>query len=79
MKLADLKNECRKLNLSTTGTKIKLIEKLRNAKVKMSGKKKNIFILRNIIRYLDTTINNTELSSAQMTNSSTSSVRLLSK
>jgi hypothetical protein len=40
MKLADLKNECRKLNLSTTGTKMKLIEKLRNAKVKMSGNKK---------------------------------------
>lgn len=38
MKLADLKNECRKLNLSTTGTKMKLIEKLRHAKVKMSGK-----------------------------------------
>ena len=38
MKLADLKNHCRKLNLSTTGTKMKLIEKLRNAKVKMSGK-----------------------------------------
>jgi hypothetical protein len=38
MKLADLKNECRKLNLSTTGTKMKLIEKLRNAKVKVSGK-----------------------------------------
>lgn len=37
MKLADLKNECRKLNLSTTGTKMKLIEKLRNAKVNMSG------------------------------------------
>jgi len=40
MKLVDLKNECRKLNLSTTGTKMKLIEKLKNAKVKMSGKKK---------------------------------------
>lgn len=38
MKLADLKNECRRLNLSTTGTKMKLIEKLRHAKVKMSGK-----------------------------------------
>jgi hypothetical protein len=38
MKLADLKNECRKLNISTTGTKIKLIEKLKYAKVKMSGK-----------------------------------------
>ena len=36
MKLADLKNECRKLNLSTTGTKIKLIERLKIAKVKMS-------------------------------------------
>ncbi len=36
MKLADLKNECRKLNLSTTGTKIKLIERLKTAKVKMS-------------------------------------------
>ncbi len=39
MKVTDLKSECRKLNLSTTGTKMKLIEKLRNAKVKMTGKK----------------------------------------
>ncbi len=39
MKLADLKNECRKLNISTTGTKLKLIEKLRTAKIKMSGRK----------------------------------------
>lgn len=39
MKLVDLKNECRRLNLSTTGTKMKLIEKLRNAKINMSGKK----------------------------------------
>ena len=39
MKLADLKNECRRLNLSSTGTKVKLIEKLRNAKIKMSGRK----------------------------------------
>lgn len=44
MKLVDLRNECKKLNLSTTGTKNKLIEKLRNAKVKMSGREK-IFIL----------------------------------
>ncbi|UJR33174.1 hypothetical protein I4U23_020630 [Adineta vaga] len=36
MKVTDLRNECRKLNLSATGTKMKLIEKLRNAKVKMS-------------------------------------------
>ena len=45
MKLVDLKNECRKLNLSTTGTKTKLIEKLKNAKIGMSGtrKKKNLF------------------------------------
>ena len=42
MKLADLKHRCRKLNLSTTGTKTKLIEKLRNAAVKMSGKTKKI-------------------------------------
>ena len=38
MKLVDLKNHCRKLNLSTTGTKMKLIEKLRNARAKMSGR-----------------------------------------
>lgn len=38
MKVTDLKNECRRLNLSTTGTKMKLIEKLRNAKAKMSGR-----------------------------------------
>ncbi len=43
MKLADLKNQCRRLNLSTTGTKTKLIEKLRNAKVKKSGKGENLF------------------------------------
>ncbi|CAF1011438.1 unnamed protein product [Rotaria sp. Silwood1] len=66
MKLVDLKNECRKLNLSTTGTKMKLIEKLRNAKVNMS----------------DTTIIpsqtiTTESSSTQMTNPSTSSVTFL--
>ncbi|CAF3861692.1 unnamed protein product [Adineta steineri] len=36
MKLADLKNVCRKLNISSTGTKIKLIEKLKNAQLKMS-------------------------------------------
>jgi hypothetical protein len=66
MKLADLKNECRKLNLSTTGTKTKLIEKLKHAKIKMS----------------DTTIasSSVDLSSAQLTtNPSTPSVRLLSK
>ena len=40
MKLVDLKNECRKLNLSTTGTKMKLIEKLKNAKIGMSGIRK---------------------------------------
>ena len=38
MKLVDLKNHCRKLNLSTTGTKMKLIEKLRSARAKMSGR-----------------------------------------
>lgn len=37
MKLVDLKSQCRRLNLSTTGTKLKLIEKLRNARLKMSG------------------------------------------
>jgi len=37
MKLVDLKNECRRLNLSTTGTKMKLIEKLKTAKSKLSG------------------------------------------
>lgn len=41
MRLVELKNECKKLNLSTSGTKIKLIEKLRNAKVKMSGRNKS--------------------------------------
>jgi len=44
MKVTDLKSECRKLNLSTTGTKMKLIEKLRNAKVKMSGKKNELIL-----------------------------------
>ncbi len=84
MKLADLKNQCRRLNLSTTGTKTKLIEKLRNAKVKMSGKWKNVH-LRNFqtkfILHLDITSipSNAESSTAQITNPSTSSVRLLSK
>ena len=79
MKLADLKNECRRLNLSTTGTKTKLIEKLRNAKVKMSGKETILHLLFNNLNsfHLDTTIipSNPELSSPQ----STPSVRLLSK
>ncbi|CAF1102412.1 unnamed protein product [Rotaria sp. Silwood1] len=38
MKLADLKNECKKLNISSTGTKMKLIEKLKNARMKMAEK-----------------------------------------
>lgn len=37
MKLVDLKSECKKLNISTTGTKMKLIEKLKTARLKMSG------------------------------------------
>ncbi|CAF1229187.1 unnamed protein product [Adineta steineri] len=66
MKVTDLKNECRKLNLSTTGTKMKLIEKLRNAKVKMSD-----------IAIVPSPTINTEPSLTQMINTSTSSVRLL--
>ncbi|CAF2750547.1 unnamed protein product [Rotaria sp. Silwood2] len=38
MKLADLKTECKKLNISSTGTKMKLIEKLKNARMKMTEK-----------------------------------------
>ena len=38
MKLADLKNECRKYRLSSSGRKTELIEKLRHALVKMSGR-----------------------------------------
>ncbi|CAF1452080.1 unnamed protein product [Rotaria sordida] len=38
MKLVDLKIECKKLNISSTGTKIKLIEKLKNARMKMIEK-----------------------------------------
>ncbi|CAF2407255.1 unnamed protein product [Rotaria sp. Silwood2] len=66
MKLVDLKNECRRLNLSTTGTKMKLIEKLRNAKINMSDT--------TIIP--SQTINN-ETSSTQMTSPTTSSVTFL--
>ncbi|CAF3379246.1 unnamed protein product [Rotaria socialis] len=66
MKLADLKNECRKLNLSTTGTKIKLIEKLRNAKVNMSDTK-----------IIPSQTMNNEPASTQLTNASTSSVTFI--
>jgi hypothetical protein len=32
MKLVDLKTLCKNLNISSTGTKIKLIEKIKNAR-----------------------------------------------
>ena len=38
MKLTDLKNVCRKLKISSTGTKMKLIENLKNVQLNMSGK-----------------------------------------
>lgn len=38
MKLADLKNQCRKYRLSTSGRKTELIEKLRQVRGKMSGR-----------------------------------------
>ncbi|CAF1286946.1 unnamed protein product [Adineta ricciae] len=66
MKVTDLKNECRRLNLSTTGTKMKLIEKLRNAKVKMSD-----------TAIVPSQAMNTESSLTQITNPSSSSLRLL--
>ncbi|CAF1013849.1 unnamed protein product [Rotaria sordida] len=66
MKLVDLKNVCRKLNLSTTGTKMKLIEKLRNAKVNMSD-----------TTIIPSQIITTESSSTQIKNPSTSSVTFL--
>jgi len=41
MKLIDLKNECKKFNISSTGTKIKLIEKLKNFQIKISSQMLN--------------------------------------
>ncbi len=38
MKLADLKSVCKKLNISSCGTKMKLIEKLKNAQLTISGR-----------------------------------------
>ncbi|CAF3696514.1 unnamed protein product [Rotaria socialis] len=38
MKLADLKSECKKLNIGSSGTKMKLIEKLKNARTQISAK-----------------------------------------